>query len=160
MQIWHHLEPFCNVTSLSELYFWFRRFNLWCKQNKWLLWIMTTAQEAENHGDEWGLTWYLRWEIYTLSLKMSSHGKSLICSQRPSHSTWEQLQAMWWNGSSHITNDGKSMETERIWSEFPNGRKPIVEQILAPEEINPKKPELWESQSRIWVRKLTIWPSE
>ena len=52
------------------------------------------------------------------------------------------------------------METERIWSEFPNGRKPIVEQILAPEEINSKKPELWESQSRIWVRKLTIWPSE
>ena len=35
--------------------------------------------------------------------------------------------------------DGKSMETETTWSEFPNGGKAIVEQILASEEINPKE---------------------
>ena len=34
--------------------------------------------------------------------------------------------------------DGNSMETE-TWSEFPNGGKAIVEQILASEEINPKE---------------------
>ena len=26
---------------------------------------MAAAQEAENHGDEWGLTWYFLWGIYT-----------------------------------------------------------------------------------------------
>ena len=26
---------------------------------------MAAAQEAENHGDEWGLTCYFLWEIYT-----------------------------------------------------------------------------------------------
>ena len=55
---------------------------------------MAAAQAAENHGDEWGLTWYLQWGIYTsiptwthsqislaatesVSLKISSHGTSL-----------------------------------------------------------------------------------
>ena len=32
---------------------------------KWFLWTMGAAQAAENHGDEWGLTWYLRWGIYS-----------------------------------------------------------------------------------------------
>ena len=35
----------------------------------------------------------------------------------------------------HCAYDGKSMETETTtWSEFPNGGKAIVEQILASEE--------------------------
>ena len=47
---------------------------------------------------------------------------------------------MWWNGASHCEFDGKSMEIEtRTWSEFPNGGKAIVEQILASEEINKSK---------------------
>ena len=54
---------------------------------------MAVEKAAENHGDEWGLTWYLRWVIYTsiptwthsqnslaaaeaLSLKISSHETS------------------------------------------------------------------------------------
>ena len=51
------------------------------------------------------------------------------------------------------------METETTtWSEFPNGGKAIVEQILASKEINKsKRAGLWESQSRIQVGKLTIW---
>ena len=51
------------------------------------------------------------------------------------------------------------METDTTtWSEFPNGGKTIVEQILASEEINKSKTAgLWESQSGIWVGKLTIW---
>ena len=53
--------------------------------------------------------------------------------------------------------DGKSMETE-TWSEFSNGGKAIVEQILALEEINKcKRAGLLESQSGIRVGKLTIW---
>ena len=42
--------------------------------------------------------------------------------------------------------------------EFPKGGKAIVEQILVLEEINKsKRAELWESQSEIQARKLTIW---
>ena len=76
-----------NFTLDSEDFF------CWCKQQKWFLWTMATGQAAENHGDEWGMTWYLRWGIYTstpdrtqsqnslapaeaLSLKTSSHGTS------------------------------------------------------------------------------------
>ena len=77
----------------------------WYKQKKWFLWSMAAAQAAENHGDEWSLTWNLQWGIYTsipswthsqnslaaeaLSLKISSHGTSIKWSQRPSQSAQE-----------------------------------------------------------------------
>ena len=47
---------------------------------------------------------------------------------------------MRWNEASCFEFAGKSMETETTtWSEFSNEGKAIVEQILAPEEINPKE---------------------
>ena len=96
-------NPFATITSLSEFYFWIRRFILLVKWKKWFLWTMAAAQAAENHGDEWGLTWYFLWGIYTSiptwthsqnslavaealrSLKKSSHETSLKWSQRPKH---------------------------------------------------------------------------
>ena len=96
-------DPFPIITSLSELYFRFRRFILLVRTKKWFLWTMATAQVAENYANKWGLTWYLQWEIHTsiptwshswnslaaatLSLKISSHGTSPKWSQRPSQST-------------------------------------------------------------------------
>ena len=48
------------------------------------------------------------------------------------------------------------MDTETpTWSEFPNGGKIIVEQILASEDRNKSK-RTWESQSVIQVGMLTI----
>ena len=55
---------------------------------------MAAAQAAENHGDEWGLTWYYD-EVWTHSQnsltaaetpssKTSSYGTFLKWSQRPS----------------------------------------------------------------------------
>ena len=66
---------------------------------------------------------------------------------------------MQWNGASHCGLVGKSIETEKTtWSEFPNGGKAIVEQILASEKRNKsKRTGLRESQSEIQVGKLTIW---
>ena len=78
----------------------------WYKRKKWFLWTMATAQAAENHGDKWGLTWYLWWGIHTsistwthsqyslavaeaLNLKICSHGTSLKWSQKPSQWAWE-----------------------------------------------------------------------
>ena len=50
-------NPFETITSLSELYFRFRRSILLVETKTWFLWIMAAAQAAENHGTEWGLTW-------------------------------------------------------------------------------------------------------
>ena len=67
---------------------------------------------------------------------------------------------MWWNGISCCKFDGKSMETGTRWSEFFNGGKAIVEQMLASEERNKsKRAGLWGSWSGIQVGKLTIWVS-
>ena len=47
---------------------------------------------------------------------------------------------MRWNGASFCELVEKSMETETTtWSEFPNGGKTIVEQILVSEERNSKE---------------------
>ena len=62
--------------------------SFWYKRKKWFLWTMA-AQAAENHGDEWGLTWYFQLGLYTsistwthsqnsaaeaMNLSISSHG--------------------------------------------------------------------------------------
>ena len=52
-------NPFATITSLSQLYF-----RLY-KRKKWFLWTMAAAKAAKKDGDEWDLTWYLRWRIYT-----------------------------------------------------------------------------------------------
>ena len=68
---------------------------------------MAAAKAAENHEDNWGLTWYLGWGIYAsiptwthsqkalaaaeaLSLKIFSHGTSLKWSWSPSQSALEK----------------------------------------------------------------------
>ena len=64
---------------------------------------------------------------------------------------------MQWNKASRCEYDEKSMETKTTWSEFPNGGKTIVEQILASDKRNKsKRGGLWESQSGFWVGKLSI----
>ena len=54
---------------------------------------------------------------------------------------------MRWNKKTFFELVGKSTETKtKIWSEFPNGGKAIVKQILASEERNKsKRAGLWES---------------
>ena len=135
---------------------------------------MAAAQEAENHGAEWGLTWYFLWGIY------KSVPNPLTKFNRSSRST-ELKDIFPWNipqmirktipismrivisyamkQTSHCEFDVESMENERTTrSEFPNGGKAIVEQLLASEEKNKsKRAVLWESQSGILVGKLTIW---
>ena len=91
---------FTTITSLSELYFRFSRFILLVQTKKYFLWTIAAAKDTQNQRDEWGLTWYLRWGIYTLiptwthsqnslatvealSLKISSYGTSFKWSRRP-----------------------------------------------------------------------------
>ena len=65
--------------------------------------------------------------------------------------------AMKWGIWLWISWKAKSMETDTItWSEFSNGGKAIVEQILVSQERKKsKRAGLWESQSGIWVGNLT-----
>ena len=56
--------------------------SFWCKWKKWFLWTMVAAQAAENHGDEWGLTWYLQWGI--LNPTWSNSQDSLVLAEAPS----------------------------------------------------------------------------
>ena len=84
---------------------------------------MATAQAAENHKDEWGLTCYLRWGIYTsiptkthsqkslaaaaaeaLGLKISSHGTSFKWSWRLSHEAYGHLLESSCSVNHHIYN--------------------------------------------------------
>ena len=47
--------------------------------------LMTVAQAAENHGDEWGLTWYFLWEICTsISTWMHSQDSLAAAAEIPS----------------------------------------------------------------------------
>ena len=42
--------------------------------------------------------------------------------------------------------EGKSIEIQTTWSEFPRGEKSTVEEILASEKNKSKRALLWESQ--------------
>ena len=42
---------------------------------------MVAAQAAENHEDEWGLTWYLWWRIYTSTPTWMHSGLDMKCDQ-------------------------------------------------------------------------------
>ena len=62
-------------------------------------------------------------------------------------------------GHTFLNFMNKSMETETTWSEFPNGGKANVEQILASERINKFKraglPKRWSTEKkkvRHWVK--------
>ena len=94
------------ITSLSEIYFWFRRFILLVQTKKWFLWTMAAAQAAEIHGDALSLTRYLWWGLYksiptwnhsqnslvvieAVNLKISSHVRTLKWSQRTFQTAWE-----------------------------------------------------------------------
>ena len=67
-----------------------------CK--KWFLWAVVAAQAAENHGDEWDLTCYLGWGIYT-SIPARTHSQNSLAGDAPSlkiSKTSLQTSLKWW----------------------------------------------------------------
>ena len=76
-------NPFAVITSLSELYFRFRRFILLVQMKKVI---------SINYGSStscwkpwaWGLTWYFWWRIYTSIPTWTHSQNSLAASEAPS----------------------------------------------------------------------------
>ena len=52
-------------------------------EKKRFLWTMTAVQAAENHGDELGLTWYLRWGMYASISTWTHLLSSLVAAEAP-----------------------------------------------------------------------------
>ena len=150
---------------------------------KWFIWTTAAMQAAESDRGVPGLTWCLQWghpfnafssnlnplTSFTASSR-STEFKDIfpwniyqMITERVRISTsfviTELSKTMQWNRASRFEFDKKSMETEATtWLEFPNWGKAIVEQMPASEDRNKSKiVGLWESQSGIWVGKLTIW---
>ena len=176
MQVWQPQEPFCNDYYLPELYFRIRRFILLVQMKKVI---------SMNYGSN-TRSWKL-WRWTRLDLIFSMRDIYINSNQNPitkftsSSGSIKLKDILPWNISQMTTKtipistrivisyakkqgircefDGKSMETEtETWSEFPNGGKAIVEEILASEERNKsKRAGQWESRSGIHVGKLTIW---
>ena len=47
----------------------------WHKQRKWFLWAIAAKQAAENHRQEWGLTWYF-WSRTCASIPPCAHSQN------------------------------------------------------------------------------------
>ena len=171
MQVWQLQEPFCNncfPLESEDLSFWY-------KWKKWFLWTMVASQAAENHGDKWSLTWYFLWAIYksiptwthsqnsvvaaeALSLKISFHGTSHIITKIVPISTrivvsdamkWGILLWIWWKVNGNWdSNMVKIFQWRKSHCRTNNWIR---------RKKKSKRAGLWESQSEIWVGKLTIW---
>ena len=106
----------------------------WYKRKKLFLWTMAVAQTAETHGDEWGLTWYLQWGIYTSISTWTQSQNSVaaaeaLCLKISSHGTFLHLSNDHEDDLNQHENSHKlcNKTGTRTWSEFPNGGKAIVE---------------------------------
>ena len=74
-------SPLGTITSLSKLYFRFRKFILLVQTEKVISMAMVAAQAAENHGDEWGLLLrmmhiYINFNLISLTKFLSSSGST------------------------------------------------------------------------------------
>ena len=166
-------NPFATINGLSELYFRFRRF---------ILLIQMREVISINYGSSKGCWKPWRWVRFDLILTMrnvyiNSNLNPLTEFTSSSRST-EFKDLFPWNISQMITKTipistriviSDTMKRGILfwvywkvsgtttWSEFPNGGKAVVEQIIASEQINKsKRAELWESQLGIRVGKLII----
>ena len=116
--------------------------SFWYKWKKWFLWTMAAAQAAENHGDKWGLTLrdiYINSNLNPLTKFTSSSSRSTEFKPME-HLSNNHKDRPNQNENIHKLCNETSMETDKTtWSEFPNGGKAILKQILVSEEINKSK---------------------
>ena len=58
--------------------------SFWYKWKEWFLWPMAAAQASKNHEDEWGLTWYFLWGIYTSTPTWTQSQNLIEAAEAPS----------------------------------------------------------------------------
>ena len=149
-------NPFATFISLTKLLFRCRRFILLVQQKKWFLSTMAASQAVENHGDEWGFSWYLEWGIYT-SIPIWNHQQSSVTAAEVTISTQIIMKTIQISTRIVMSGEIKGGIPFWVWREvkwnwdkiiirIPNGEKVIVEQTPASEEINKsKRAALWDS---------------
>ena len=150
---------FARITNLSELYFIIRRFILLVQMKK------VISMHYGSSTSSWKPWRWVRLDlIFSMrDIYINSNLNPLTKFTSSSRST-KFKDILSWNISQIISKtvpsstrivisygksfDGKSMETETsTWSEFPNGRKAIAEQILASEERKKSKRAGYENHS-------------
>ena len=135
---------------------------------------MTAAQANENHGDEWDLTWYFLWGIYTSVPTWTHSQNSLAVVEAPSLKTWPRMISqmitktipistqiviiyeMKWGNLLWISwkvNENWDIKMIRIsqWTERHCRTNPSVRRNKS------KREGLRESQSGVPLGKLTTW---
>ena len=79
MQVWQLQKHFCNNYYPVWTYFRFRRF--WYEQKKRISMDHDSITNSwKNHEDEWSLTWYFWWGIYT-SIPTWTSQNSLVAAE-------------------------------------------------------------------------------
>ena len=93
----------------------------WCKQKKRFLCTITAAQAAENYGDEWDVTLYLWWGIYTSVPTWTHSQNSLAIAEAPSlNISFHRTSLRWYSSVEsigefffvRIKNYGKFLDME------------------------------------------------
>ena len=124
---------------------------------------MTAVEADENHGDGWGLTWfiYLNYNLNPLNTFSSSSRSTVFKDILPWNMSQMITKSVPISTRIVISNAMKWGIPLCIWwkvnGNWDNGGKAIVEQIASWERNKSKRAGLWESQSGIRVEKLTIW---
>ena len=135
---------------------------------------MTTAEADENQGDEWGLTWYLQWGIYT-SIPTWTHSYNSLAATETSnlkispmeHPSNDHEDHSNQHENSHKLCDERGIARWTWWKVNGNWnniirisewRESHCRKIILPEERNKsKRAGLWQLQSGIRAGTLTIW---
>ena len=91
-------NSFETITSLSGLYFRFRRFILLVQKKSDIYDLWQQHKQLKTNGDKWELTWYFQWGIYK-SIPTWTHSKNFTSSSKST----EFKDILPWNISQIIT---------------------------------------------------------
>ena len=94
-------SPFPKITSLSGLTLNTIDLHCYYKYRKWFLWVMLRIQAVVIHRNEWSLTWYFWWEIYTSIPNLNPHSQNLVPAEKAPRSKYPLMKHLWYEQEHH-----------------------------------------------------------